>query len=130
MKLASTGGSDFQQFANRTQVNPLRNFEKAKFASKTHGLITSYAANTHQGIQRNYNEDRVSIILNMTKPANKNLHDKEWPKCSFFAIYDGHGGSLCADFLKDNLHQIILQQESFPSDPAQALTTGCLKAEQ
>jgi protein phosphatase 2C family protein 2/3 len=31
-----------------------------------------------------------------------------WPKCSFFAIYDGHGGSLCADFLKDHLHQIII----------------------
>lgn len=62
----------------------------------------------------------------MTKPANKNLNNKEWPKCSFFAIYDGHGGSLCADFLKDNLHQIILQQDSFPTDPAQALTTGCL----
>jgi protein phosphatase 2C family protein 2/3 len=104
MKFASIGGSDFHQFANRTQINPLRDFEKAKFASKTHGLITSYAANTHQGIQRNYNEDRVSIILNMTKPANKNLLGKEWPKCSFFAIYDGHGGSLCADFLKDNLH--------------------------
>jgi protein phosphatase PTC2/3 len=27
-----------------------------------------------------------------------------WPKCSFFAIYDGHGGSACADFLKDSLH--------------------------
>ena len=41
--VASTGGSD-------SPTNPLRNFEKAKFASKTHGLITSYAANTHQGI--------------------------------------------------------------------------------
>lgn len=30
--------------------NPLKDFEDAKFASKTHGLITSYAANTHQGI--------------------------------------------------------------------------------
>jgi protein phosphatase PTC2/3 len=77
---------------------------------------------------RNYNEDRVSIILNMTKPATKQT-TKEWPKCSFFAIYDGHGGSLCADFLKDNLHQIIIQQDTFPSDPAQALTTGCLDAE-
>ena len=48
--------------------NPLKDFEDAKFASKSHGLITSYSANTHQGIQRNYNEDRVSIILNMTKP--------------------------------------------------------------
>ena len=27
--------------------NPLKDFEPAKFASKTHGLITSYAANTH-----------------------------------------------------------------------------------
>lgn len=30
--------------------NPLKNFETAKYASKTHGLIISYAANTHQGI--------------------------------------------------------------------------------
>jgi protein phosphatase PTC2/3 len=85
------------------QVNPLKNFDEAKYSSKSHGLIVSYAANTHQGIQRNYNEDRVSIILNMTRPASKkNLN--VWPKCSFFAIYDGHGGSVCADFLKDYLH--------------------------
>lgn len=113
--IASTGGSG-QGMDSPT--NPLKNFEKAKFASKTHGLITSYAANTHQGIQRNYNEDRVSIILNMTRPPNKPVTTKEWPKCSYFAIYDGHGGNQCADFLKDNLHQIIITQESFPMDPA------------
>jgi len=39
----------------------------------------------------------------MTKPPQKQI-SKEWPKCSYFAIYDGHGGSNCADFLKDNLH--------------------------
>jgi hypothetical protein len=32
---------------NPNMDNPLRNFETAKFASKTHGLIISYAANTH-----------------------------------------------------------------------------------
>ena len=26
---------------------PLKDFEDAKFASKSHGLITSYSANTH-----------------------------------------------------------------------------------
>ena len=88
-------------------ANPLKDFEPAKFASKTHGLITSYAANTHQGIQRNYNEDRVSIILNMTKPATRK-DVASWPKCSYFAIYDGHGGSACSDFLKDQLHLIII----------------------
>jgi len=66
----------------------------------------------------------------MTRPLNKPATTKEWPKCSYFAIYDGHGGNLCADFLKDNLHQIIITQDSFPIDPAQALTTGCLKAEE
>lgn len=64
----------------------------------------------------------------MTRPRNK-MHIREWPKCSYFAIYDGHGGAACADFLKDSLHQIIVAQESFPSDPAQALTSGCLEAE-
>lgn len=102
-------GGNFLVGTGRTDENkavqdyvPLRDFEDAKFASKSHGLITSYAANTHQGIQRNYNEDRVSIILNMTRPENKDA--ATWPKCSFFAIYDGHGGSSCADFLKDHLH--------------------------
>ena len=27
-----------------------------------------------------------------------------WPYCSFFAIYDGHGGDKCAEYLRDNLH--------------------------
>lgn len=31
-----------------------------------------------------------------------------WPKCSFFGIYDGHGGAACADYLRDNLHHNVL----------------------
>ena len=55
---------------------------------------------------RNYNEDRVSIILNIIRPDNKkNVTD--WPDCSFFAIYDGHGGEKCPEFLRDNLHQMV-----------------------
>jgi serine/threonine protein phosphatase PrpC len=65
-------------------------------------VVASYAANTHQGMVRNYNEDRVSIILNIIQPKFKKLDF--WPRCSFFAIYDGHGGAQCADFLRDQLH--------------------------
>jgi len=34
-------------------------------------MVLAYAANTNQGIIRNYNEDRVSIILNILKPPNR-----------------------------------------------------------
>ena len=53
---------------------------------------------------RTYNEDRVSIILNIVKPKEK---FGNWPKCSFFGIFDGHGGTLCPEFLRDNLHSNV-----------------------
>jgi hypothetical protein len=46
--LIGTGKADSSMAAQ--PFMPLKDFEDAKFASKSHGLITSYAANTHQGI--------------------------------------------------------------------------------
>ena len=83
----------------------LPKFEPSKCSSKKNGVIKAYSANTHLGLIRNYNEDRVAIILNIIKPQNKKV--SEWPSCSFFAIYDGHGGSKCAEFLRDNLHHYV-----------------------
>ena len=45
--------------------------EPTKCSTKRNGIVTAYAANTNQGIIRNYNEDRVAIILNIMKPQNK-----------------------------------------------------------
>lgn len=57
----------------------LPNHEPTKCSVKRNGIIKAYGANTNQGIVRNYNEDRVSIILNIMKPNNK--QDVEnWPK--------------------------------------------------
>ena len=63
----------------------------------------------------------------MTRPENKDA--ATWPKCSYFAIYDGHGGHNCADFLKDYLHTFIVNTPSFPEDPRKALIEGCRMAE-
>ena len=80
----------------------------AKFSAKRNGIVAGYGANTNQGIVRNYNEDRVAIILNIMRPKSKKLSPgTEWPKCSFFGVYDGHGGASCADFLRDYLHQFV-----------------------
>jgi len=73
---------------------------------------------------RNYNEDRVAIILNIMKPKSKQFTGSEWPKCSFFGIYDGHGGHVCADFLRDYLHQFIIKDQFFPKEPIKAIKNG------
>ncbi len=64
----------------------------------------------------------MSIILNILKPTSHKSN--YWPKCSFFAIYDGHGGSVCADYLRDNLHHFIIKDSHFPSDPVEAIKKG------
>ena len=116
--------------------------------------------NTSRGIIRNYNEDRVAIILNIMKPDDKDC--KYWPNCSFFGVrkqffqsakpnllfiipltnslisfpykivlqvYDGHGGSACADFLRDNLHKFVINDGNFPENPTKALINGFSQAE-
>jgi len=99
-----------------------------KHSLKGSGAVKAYAANTHKGLVRDYNEDRVSIILNISKPATS-TYQGVWPTCSYFAIFDGHGGETCAEFLRDNLHQMIVRNESFPQDPVTALQKGCAEAE-
>jgi len=105
----------------------IASYHPAKFACKKNGVVSSYAANTHQGIVRNYNEDRVSIILNIIKPKFKQVD--EWPRCSFFAVYDGHGGAACADYLRDQLHQLIVRDDNFPKNPKVAIENGIAEAE-
>lgn len=115
-----------------TKLDPsqvtLPNHDPTKCSTKRNGVIKAYAANTNQGMVRNYNEDRVAIILNILRPSCK--QDIEvWPKCSFFGVYDGHGGATCADFLRDNLHQYIIRQDCFPANPKEAIRLGFAEAE-
>jgi protein phosphatase PTC2/3 len=104
------------------------NKEPTKCSIKRNGIVRAYSAITNQGLVRNYNEDRVSIILNITKPAHRK--DENWPKCSFFGVYDGHGGHTCAEFLRDQLHHFVIKQDTFPQDPKDAIIKGFKAAEE
>jgi protein phosphatase 2C family protein 2/3 len=53
----------------------------------------------------------------------------EWPQICFFGVFDGHGGSACADYLRDNLHNFIVQNERFPQYPKEAITAGIYECE-
>ena len=110
-----------------SEPNPKLN--QGKISSKSFGVITSYAANTHQGIVRNYNEDRVSIIINMNKLSNYKSNIP-WPKISYFAIFDGHAGNKCAEYLRENLLRLICSNKFFPENIPEAIKYGFEKADE
>lgn len=65
-------------------------YELPKFSSKQVGPLKSFSYNTFQGLFKDYNEDRVSVCSLVKKPSSSKM--KTWPKISYFAIFDGHGG--------------------------------------
>ena len=46
--------------------NSWKYLEPARICMRGNGLITSYAVNSSAGRVRNYNEDKVSIVINVT----------------------------------------------------------------
>ena len=106
--------------------------QSSKISNKSQNYVLGYAANTHNGTSRNYNEDRISIVLDLKKPGSK-PDEPLAPgikQASFFAIFDGHGGHGCAEFLRDNLHNIIANQPCFPQNPDKAMKQGFKEAEE
>lgn len=83
----------------------------------------AYAARTNNGLMRKYNEDRVSIIQKIF------LDNDQSHPTSFFALFDGHSGVKCADYLRDNLHQFITRKPAFRRDKRRALVEGILECE-
>ena len=101
-------------------------YQDAKHSLNSFDLISAYGVNTYRGIFRNYNEDRVSIIVNAKNPK-KNIYKDEnnkWPNVSFFAIFDGHAGNKCSEYLKNNLHHFIFNSHHFPNFPLKAIDQG------
>lgn len=95
---------------------PLKKLGLTKASTKKNGCIHSYAANTNCGLIRNYNEDRVSIILNLNRPGGSMRPQNDWPVAHFFGVFDGHGGQTCAEYLRDNFHKIVNRLISLLAD--------------
>lgn len=88
-------------------------------------MVRAYAVNTHAGLFVDANYDRISIVTNLQAGGQgERFADK---KVSFFAIYDGHGGAGCAEFLRDNLHFHLARDENFPGDIRNALVSSLRK---
>ena len=82
----------------------------------------SYAYNSYEGKVRTYNEDRICISINNTiDNNNSNFH--------FFSVFDGHGGSKCADFLKSNFLKYLTKNKHFPKKISKALKQTFIQME-
>ena len=109
----------------RKREHQLPPFDAPKTVVKDFDRICAFSVNTHQGTVRAYNEDRVSILLN-AQQRYENLVNIQVKSCSMFAIYDGHGGADCCNFLKDHLHAYVLNNYN-ERDVRGSIKTACLK---
>jgi protein phosphatase 2C family protein 2/3 len=57
-----------------------------------------------------WSERGARPTLEDTDISIQNLFVYDEIPVSYFAVYDGHGGSTCSDFLKANLHQFVRKQ--------------------
>jgi protein phosphatase PTC2/3 len=99
--------------------------QRGKFSDRSYGAVKGFAV--HSVSNRHHNEDRVSIILNIPHPEA--IPESSWPSSSFYALYDGHAGKSCADFLKHRLHTLVFSDSSFPWRAKEALVNGFLNTD-
>ena len=92
-----------------------------KFYSKSPRVVevvVASAGETDRGLVRDYNEDKFCIV-----------QDSENKGVFLFAIYDGHGGARCSEFLQGNLHKFILEDSELVSDTKNVMLRSFIKAE-
>ena len=103
-------------------------YEQPKFSTKQIGPLKSYSYNTYQGLYKDNNEDRVSVCSLVKKPASSKM--KVWPKISYFAVFDGHGGEECSEFLEKNFLNYLVENANFPFDIKLSMIEACQKIEE
>ncbi len=79
-----------------------------------------------QGV-RNEMEDKV--ILLQHPEFNKSANIRDSAHRSFFAVFDGHGGDVSAEYCRQHVHVNFLNEKSFTSNPSQALRAALLRTD-
>ncbi len=75
-------------------------------------LIYGFGVSSSEGTTREYNEDRYIVIDNAPMPSNCSVI-QSWKRINMFAVFDGHGGHSCVDFVKEKIYSEIVNDQSF-----------------
>ena len=106
-------------------------YPSVELSKDSYDIIVGYGGNSYNGIIRKYNEDKIKIIpdYKLNKTVKKKNGEIINPHISYFAVYDGHGGNKCSNFLQENLHNYIFNSNYFPLYTMQAINAAFLQAE-
>lgn len=122
---------------NDLTISTLANLEyglypPVELGSNSSNKISGYGGNSYNGIKKNYNEDKIKIILEYQ--PEKTVYDNEGnvmkPNISYFGLYDGHGGNKCSSFLQEKLHTFLFNSQYFPNNTLHAIYECYSKAEE
>jgi protein phosphatase 2C family protein 2/3 len=95
-------------------------FKSGRNSSEANLIVLASAGETDKGLIRDYNEDKFSVI--------QDCSNQNYP-VFFYGLYDGHGGSQCSEFLKQNLHEYILNNPDLLIDTKSVLLRSFVKSE-
>lgn len=88
-----------------------------------------YGVSSEQGSRKTM-EDQHKAMLSTDLVTPR---DRQGPRMElgipFFGVYDGHGGTQCAEFLRENLHSFVLSHPSIRTDPERAIKEAVAEAE-
>jgi hypothetical protein len=143
-KITSPRGGVAQNDGGQVRVS------KSKFSSQKNGLAHGFAVNTFKGIggTENNSEDRVTIFFKMIELGSGGSKDEGRERAggnddsrlgkgkdcgstpfSYFAVYEGFGGNGCANFMKENLHKLIIKNPNFPQNITKSVQESCVKCD-
>uniref|UniRef100_A0A803Q8E8 protein-serine/threonine phosphatase n=1 Tax=Cannabis sativa TaxID=3483 RepID=A0A803Q8E8_CANSA len=76
---------------------------------------------------RPYMEDTHVCISNLAEKYGFNLLNKE--AISFYGVFDGHGGKAAAQFVRDHLPRIIVEDADFPLQLEKVVTRSFMETD-
>eukprot|EP01012_Entosiphon_sulcatum_P018989 TRINITY_DN2381_c0_g1_i1.p1 TRINITY_DN2381_c0_g1~~TRINITY_DN2381_c0_g1_i1.p1 ORF type:complete len:347 (-),score=52.25 TRINITY_DN2381_c0_g1_i1:398-1438(-) len=103
---------------------------------KKEDVVVRYGLHSVQGHRREMEDDHKLVVKGYCEPQAAEGADEEilWTApmedVAFFGVYDGHGGTECATFLRTHLHRAVLQHSCLLEDPERALREGIAQTEQ
>lgn len=123
----------------RTDSHSLRHGERESSSgfsrlhtSNSFCSMLQYGVSSEQGARKTMEDQHKALVgLEPITPRDGDGSGARAPPAGipFFAVYDGHGGTQCAEYLREHLHRLVLLHPLLRLDPEAAVKLAIAEAE-